>query len=69
MSTQIHFPRRDQDLAVEEEPDVVAEMAASGAPIRLNTIDGEVVYVNWSNVLYIEASPLVVPAAGEPENS
>jgi hypothetical protein len=61
MATQIHFVRRDQDLAVDEEPHAVAAAASGGGPIRL-TGDTGPIFVNWAQVLYIEAVPVAVPA-------
>ena len=64
MPTEIHFVRRDQDLSVENEAEEVAELVAGGDPVRLTTTNGHVIFVNWANVLYIEAVPLAMSAPG-----
>jgi hypothetical protein len=64
MATQIHFVRRDENLAVEEEPQAIADAASESGPIRLTSRhSGGVIFVNWANVLYIEEVPLGVPAS------
>jgi hypothetical protein len=56
MPTEIHFVQRDQDFVVQEEPQSVAAAAAAEVPMRLTLFQGGgVVFVNWSNVLYVEA--------------
>jgi hypothetical protein len=53
--TKINF-RGGRDVTVGDEPQEVAEALRNGAerPVRLITTGGSVIFVNWTNVLYIE---------------
>jgi hypothetical protein len=55
--TEITF-RGGDTRTVNGSPEEVAEQLRQqrGDPIRLMTIDGNVLFVNWSNVLYLEPS-------------
>jgi hypothetical protein len=48
--------RGGKDLTVSGELDDVAQQfrEQAGGPVRLNSSQGGVVFVNWSNVLYLE---------------
>lgn len=51
--TRIHF-RDGQEVIVDGEATEVARLLHADGPARLTAIEGTTVFVNWSNVLYIE---------------
>ena len=69
MPVKINF-REGQDITVDGEPEEVASKLRAGGPVRLTTTRGGMVFVNWSNVLYIEEGfgPAVVEETGRPDS-
>jgi hypothetical protein len=58
--TMIYFCGRDRAVPVRGSvEEVAAEMKQEG-PVRLTTVEGSVIFVKWSNVLYVTES-------GEPD--
>jgi hypothetical protein len=55
-TTRLHF-RDGQHVVLDAAVDQVANEIRGGGPIRLTTIEGTLIFVNWSNVLYIEERP------------
>jgi hypothetical protein len=54
MPTTICFRGREDGITVDGRAQDVADQLGHDGPVRLNTISGSVIFVNWANVLYVE---------------
>ncbi len=66
--TLINF-RGGKDVTVEGAVETIADALREGGPVRLTTIYGDVIFVNWSNVLYIESTEAPAGVLARPRPS
>jgi hypothetical protein len=55
MPSMIYFTGRDQGVPVNEPAEQIVDELRRDVPIRLSTVEGAVIFANWSNVLYLTA--------------